>query len=69
MNDKYFINVASAGMFTDVSQKINTEFKNSMGRVSYYIKGIEEALHLRGFNIRVHSDGYIYWRYVSNACI
>ena len=47
-------------MFTDVSQKINTEFKNSMGRVSYYIKGIEEALHLRGFNIRVHSDEVIY---------
>ena len=60
VNNKYFINVASAGMFTDVSQKINTEFKNSMGRVSYYIKGIEEALHLRGFNIRVHSDEVIY---------
>ncbi len=34
VNDKYFINVASAGMFTDVSQKINPEFKNSMGQVS-----------------------------------
>lgn len=56
VNDKYFINVASAGMFTDVSQKINPEFKNSMGRVSYYIKGIEEALHLRGFNINVKSE-------------
>ncbi len=59
MNNKYFINVASAGMFTDVSQKINPEFKNSMGKVSYYIKGIEEALHLRGFNIKVHSDEVI----------
>ena len=27
VNDKYFINVASAGMFTDVSQKINPDFK------------------------------------------
>ena len=27
INDKYFINVASAGMFTDVSQKINPDFK------------------------------------------
>lgn len=56
VNDKYFINVASAGMFTDVSQKINPEFKNSMGKVSYYIKGIEEALHFRKFNIKVKSD-------------
>lgn len=60
VNDKYFINVASAGMFTDVSQKINPDFKNSMGRVSYYIKGIEEALHLRGFNISVKSKEVTY---------
>lgn len=56
VNDKYFINVASAGMFTDVSQKINPDFKNYMGKVAYYITGIEEALHLRDFNIRVKSE-------------
>ncbi len=27
VNNKYFINVASAGMFTDVSQRINTDLK------------------------------------------
>ena len=56
INDKYFINVASAGMFTDVSQKINPDFKNYMGKVAYYITGIEEALHLRAFNIKVKSE-------------
>lgn len=56
INQKYFINVASAGMFTDVSQRINQDFKNSMGRVSYYIKGIEEALYLRKFYINVFSE-------------
>jgi len=56
INDKYFINVASAGMFTDVSQKINTDFKNYMGKVAYYLTGIEEALHLRAFNIKVKSE-------------
>ena len=56
INDKYFINVASAGMFTDVSQKINPEFKNSIGKVSYYLKGIEEALHMRKFGIEVKSN-------------
>ena len=56
VNHKYFINVASAGMFTDVSQKINPDFKNSMGKVSYYIKGIEEALYMRKFNIEVTSE-------------
>lgn len=56
INDKYFINVASAGMFTDVSQKINPDLKNSIGKVSYYIKGIEEALYMRKFNIEVKSS-------------
>ena len=56
INDKYFINVASAGMFTDVSQKINPELKNSMGKVSYYLKGIEEALYMRKFSIDVKSE-------------
>ena len=56
VNDKYFINVASAGMFTDVSQKINPDFKNSMGKVSYYLKGMEEAFNMREFSINVTSD-------------
>ena len=56
INDKYFINVASAGMFTDVSQKINPDFKNYMGKVAYYITGIDQALLLRAFNIKVKSE-------------
>lgn len=60
INEKYFINVASAGMFTDVSQKINSEFKNYMGKVSYYITGIEQALNLKKYNIKVTSDEMVY---------
>ena len=60
INEKYFINVASAGMFTDVSQKINSEFKNYMGKVSYYITGIEQALNLKKYNIKVTSDEMFY---------
>lgn len=60
INDRFFINVASSGMFTDVSQKINPELKNTIGRVSYYLKGIEEALNMRKFNIKVTSDELTY---------
>lgn len=60
INDKYFVNVASAGMFTDVSQRINNDLKNTIGKISYYIKGIEEALRLKKFNIRVKSDEFEY---------
>ena len=47
-------------MFTDVSQKINNDLKNTIGRVSYYIKGIEEALNMRKFNIKVDSNEVFY---------
>ena len=72
INDKYFINVASAGMFTDVSQKINPELKNSIGKVSYYLKGIEEALYLRKFHINIISeeaeyDGDMYLMLIFNG--
>lgn len=54
-NDSFFVNVASAGMFTDVSQKIDPNFKNSLGRISYIIKGMEEVVNLKNFNISVKS--------------
>ncbi len=60
INNKYFINVASAGMFTDISQRINQDLKNYIGKVSYYIKGIEEALYMRKFNISVYSEEITY---------
>lgn len=55
INEDYFINIASTGMFTDVSQRVDANLKNSIGRISYIIKGIEDALHLRQFRINVKS--------------
>lgn len=60
INNKYFINVASAGMFTDVSQKIDNDIKNKFGKVTYYVKGIEEALNMKQFYINMVSDDMCY---------
>ncbi|MGL5752884.1 MAG: YegS/Rv2252/BmrU family lipid kinase [Paraclostridium sp.] len=72
VNEDYFVNIASTGMFTDVSQRVDTNLKNSIGRVSYIIKGIEDALHLRQFNITVKSkeleyDGGMYLILILNG--
>ena len=56
VNSSYFVNIASSGMFTDVSQKIDPILKNSLGRVSYILKGVEEAVNLKQFNISLKSD-------------
>ena len=42
INDKYFVNVASTGLFTDISQKTDDHLKNTIGKLAYYIKGLEE---------------------------
>lgn len=55
VNDKYFINVASLGFLIDVSQKINTRFKNNLGVLAYYLKGIGELPNLRPINVKVSS--------------
>lgn len=72
INDSYFVNIASAGMFTDVSQKIDPILKNSLGRVSYILKGVEEAVNLKLFNISVKSkelsyDGKMYLILIFNG--
>lgn len=56
INSSYFVNIASFGIFSDVSQKIDPVLKNSLGRVSYILKGVEEAVNLKQFNISLKSN-------------
>lgn len=72
INDKYFINVASAGLFTDVSQKTDINLKNTIGKLAYYLKGLEELPNFRKINIRIKSDemeyeGNMYFMLVFNG--
>ena len=52
-NDKYFINVCGAGFLTNISQHINEEFKNTLGKMAYYIKGIEQVQNFVPMNVRI----------------
>lgn len=58
INDKYFINVASMGLFTDVSQKTDMNLKNTMGKLAYFIRGFEEVANLRKIKVKVSSDDF-----------
>lgn len=57
INDRYFINVAAGGLLTDVSQKIDTNLKSTLGKMAYYLKGIEQIPNFRPIPIRVNHDG------------
>lgn len=56
INQKYFINVASTGLFTDISQKTNTNLKNTIGKLAYYLKGLEELPNFRKLKVKLTSE-------------
>ena len=56
INDKYFVNVASTGLFTDVSQKTDINLKNTIGKLAYYLKGLEELPNFRPLKVKITSD-------------
>ena len=72
INDKYFVNVASTGLFTDVSQKTDVNLKNTIGKLAYYLKGIEELPNFRKLSIKIKSEemqyeGNMYFMLVFNG--
>jgi diacylglycerol kinase (ATP) len=72
INDKYFVNVASTGLFTDVSQKTDINLKNTIGKLAYYLKGLEELPNFRKLHIRIKSEemeyeGFMYFMLVFNG--
>lgn len=54
-NEKYFINVFSCGLFTDVSQKTPSILKNTLGKIAYYFNGIKEIPHFKKINLTVET--------------
>ncbi len=60
VNGKYFINVFSCGLFTDVSQKTPTEYKNTFGKVAYYITGIKEIPNFKMLNLTMSSRDFVF---------
>lgn len=72
INEKYFINVASSGLFTDVSQKTDVNLKNTIGKLAYYLKGLEELPNFRKLKVKLSSkecnyDGEMYLLLVFNG--
>lgn len=52
---RYFVNIFSCGLFTEISQKTPTSLKNTFGRVAYYFGSLGELPNFRKLNITVRS--------------
>ena len=58
VNGRHFINVAAMGTIVDVSQRTDPDVKNTIGIISYYLKGITEMPNLKPTLIRLESVEY-----------
>lgn len=72
INNKYFVNVASTGLFTDISQKTDNNLKNTMGKLAYYVKALEDLTNLKRINVKIESpvvnfEGKIYTLLIFNG--
>ena len=59
-NDKYFVNIFSCGLFTEVSQKTPTEYKNTFGKLAYYFTGIKELPKFKTLDLSIKSKNFNY---------
>lgn len=60
INDKYFINVCAGGMFSNISQNINTKFKNTLGKLAYYIKAVEQLPTYSPMKMRITNSSQVF---------
>ena len=53
VNGSYFINVVSVGMIMGIPHNTDTQMKNALGKIAYYIKGLEELPKITAFKAEI----------------
>ena len=56
VNDTYFINVLSAGMFSSTSYKTDNRLKEVLGQISYFLTAAKQPFEQKPFKIRIETE-------------
>ncbi len=59
-NEKYFINVAAGGAFTELTYQVPSKLKTIFGRLAYFIKGFEKLAYIKTKTVRFEYDNKVY---------
>ena len=54
---EYFVNVASAGVFTSIAHEVNARLKNFLGKSAYYLRGLGELTNFKTVPLDITADG------------
>lgn len=57
VNERFFTNFVGLGLITDISENINPDTKNIMGRVSYYASAIKTIGDRENFQFTIKTEG------------
>ncbi len=58
--EKYFVNVAAAGALTELTYQVPSKLKTILGRLAYYIKGLEKLPFITPKIVHIEYDNKIY---------
>lgn len=58
VNDEYFINAASGGLLATIPRSTDVRLKNTLGKLGYYIKGLEEIPTFKPVPLSLSSPDY-----------
>lgn len=56
VNDRYFINVCCGGLFSNISQNMDIEMKNTLGKLAYYIKGMQQLPNFTKLKLKINNE-------------
>lgn len=59
VNDTYFVNVLSAGMFSSTSYKTDSRLKKMLGHISYFLTAARQPFEQKPFKIRIETEDAI----------
>lgn len=58
-NNKYFIYVASFGIFSRSSYAATQQMKNTLGRLAYVLEGAKEVFALKSYHLKITTDNEV----------
>jgi YegS/Rv2252/BmrU family lipid kinase len=56
VNDRYFVNILSFGIFTSASQRTSREAKQQLGILAYIKPGIDDVKDMHSINVEIKTD-------------
>jgi YegS/Rv2252/BmrU family lipid kinase len=60
VNDRYFVNILSFGLFTTASQRTARDAKKQFGKLAYLKPGLDDLKTMQALQVHIETDGEVY---------